>query len=97
MARPVFHLHGTVRRVDEKRKNDDNSLYGTGLAVLSEPDGDTVEVTAFARDLAPELAQNLKGEAVHLLVTPSARAGSRGGAFLDVTLVALVNVAEKAK
>lgn len=97
MAKAIFHLHGLVRRVEIKRKNEDNSVYGASLSVLSEPDGDTVEVTAFTRDLPIDQAEGLKGQTVHLLVSPGARAGSRGGAFLDVTLVSVVGVAAAAK
>lgn len=90
MSKPVLHLHGLVRRVETKRTNADNAVYGSSLAVLSEPDGDTVEVTAFTRDLPEADAHALKGQPVHFIVSPSARSGSRGGAFLDTTLVAVV-------
>lgn len=90
MSKAIVHLHGLVRRVEVKRKNADGTVYGTGISVLSEPDGDTMEVTAFIRDLPEADALDLKGKHAHLVIAVGATAGSRGGAFLDTTLVSVV-------
>lgn len=89
MAR-IAHIYGDVRAADLGTKTDaatgQSNVWGTRLSILTEPKGDTMEVTAFAREFAPADLRELEGKGVHAIVELEANGGRNGGAFLNATL-----------
>lgn len=83
----VFTLNGRVRGAEIARKKSDNSPYGTKVGVLSEPDGDTVEVLFFDRFLASADAMALRGLDVTLLVEVEPQ-----GRYLNATCLKVLAV-----
>jgi hypothetical protein len=88
----ILHLRGLVRSAAPQTKQGASEPWGSRLSVLSEPKGDTVDVVAFERVLAPLDALALEGCEIDCTVDVSAVAGSRGGSFLNVSLVSLESV-----
>jgi hypothetical protein len=87
----IFTLNGLVRSAEIQHKNADHSVWGTRMTVLSEPKGDTVEVTVFSRAMDPSAVVALEGAMVSLIVEVEVVAGRTGGAFMNVSLVKVVN------
>lgn len=85
----IAHINGLVRSVRTLTKNDTGEAFATILTVLSEPDGETVDVTAWPRSLPVADAPELKGLTIDATVEIGTRTGRNGGAFLEVSLVAL--------
>lgn len=75
----MARVNGLVRRTDVLRKRDDGTVFGSTLAVLSEPEGDSIEVLSWANGeySATDLAM-LKGAEVELLVEFRVKPGFRG-------------------
>lgn len=83
----IVHMLGLVRSVEEQRKRDgDREVWGARASILTEPHGDTAEVTAFTRTIEPRELSRYVGEYVHITADVDVTAGLRGGAWLQLTL-----------
>lgn len=80
----IIHAYGTVRTVEKAFKRGTTDCYGTHIGILTEPDGDTLRITAFERTLAPHVAEAMVGTEVHAIVGQEQR-----GNFTDSNLVSI--------
>jgi hypothetical protein len=82
----IAHLYGVLRSADIARKSADNTIWGCRGSMLTEPEGDTIDLVAFDRVIDTRDFLALKGQEVHAIVEIDVTSGSRGGAFLNVSV-----------
>lgn len=82
----IAHIYGALRSAELATKSGTNEVWGCRGTILSEPEGDTFDVVAFSRVIDPQTFLHLKGQDVHAIVEVDVTAGSRGGAFLNVSI-----------
>lgn len=85
----IIHIYGEVRSAEVAKKAATGEVYGTRFSILSEPEGDTIDLLAFARVIDPEILIALKRVSVHAVAELEAVSGQRGGAFINLSLRAI--------
>lgn len=82
----IAHIYGVLRSADLATKTGTNEVFGVRGSILSEPEGDTIDVLAFSREVDSQSLLAMKGQGVHAVVTLDVTAGRNGAAFLNVNL-----------